>query len=122
MRSASACGDLVIARIAAHHLQIDRRGQAEVQDLVGDIGRLEEKRDLRKFLVQVLAQLDGVLGGGAMVVGLERDQDIAVAGSQRGDIAEGQVETAEWDADVIDDGVDFARGNDVADFIVDFGK
>jgi hypothetical protein len=57
-----------------------------------------------------------------MVLGFEGDQDIAIACAERADIAEGQIEAAERYSDVVDNGVDFARWDDAADLIVDFGK
>ena len=74
------------------------------------------------FRRRSLAQFDGVRRGRTVVVGLEGNQDIAVAGAHGADIAERQVETAERDADVVDDGVDFVRWDDVPDLIVDLGK
>ena len=65
--------------VAADHLDIDGSGQAEVQNLVGDVGRLEEEHHLRKFLVQAAAEPAGILGHGTVFPGLERDEDIAVA-------------------------------------------
>lgn len=115
-------GDLVVPGIPANHLQVDGSGQAEVQDLIGNVGGLEEESRVREFLAQTIAQFDGVIRGGAVVVGLEGNQNIAVAGSQRADIAEGQIETAERDANIIDDGVDFVRWDGVPDFLVDLGK
>ena len=51
-------GDLVIAfEVAPDHLDVDRRRQAEVQDLVGDIGGLEVEAAIREFLVEALPQL-----------------------------------------------------------------
>ena len=50
-------GDLVVGLgVAADHLQIDRRGQPEVQNLAGDVGRLEEEVHVREFLAQALAE------------------------------------------------------------------
>ena len=105
-----SAGDLVIGGgIAAHHLHIDRRGQAEIQNLVGDVGGFEEDGDIGEFLVQALAQAIGVVGGGTVLFGIERDEDIAIAGADRGAVAEGQIEAAVGDADVVDDVFDFAR-------------
>jgi hypothetical protein len=50
------------------HLDVDGRGQAEVQNLVGDIGRFEEEDHVGKPLVQALAESIGVNGGGSVVV------------------------------------------------------
>lgn len=44
----------VVARcVAALNLDIDRHGQAEVQNLIGDVGGLEEKGFVREFGAQV---------------------------------------------------------------------
>ena len=72
--------DLVVGGgVAAQHLDVDGRGQAEVQNLVGDVGGLEEEDHVGELLVEPLAQAVGVFGGGAVLLRLERDQDIAIA-------------------------------------------
>ena len=115
--------DFVVRRgVAAHHLDVDRGGQAEVQNLVGDVGGLEEEDHVGELLVEALAQAVGVLGGGAVVFGFERDQDVAVADAEGRAVAEGEVEAAVGHADVVDDVLDFARRNDLADFVFDFGE
>jgi len=48
-------------------------------------------------------ELVGVLSHGTVLLGLERDENIAVADAQSRVVAECQVETARGDADVIDD-------------------
>ena len=87
--------DFVIGRgVAAHHLHIDGRGQAEIQNLVGDVGGFEEKDHVGKPFVEALAQAVGVLGGGAVVLCFQRNQDVAVADAEGRAVAEGQVEAA----------------------------
>ena len=56
--------------VAAHHLQVDGRGQAEIQDLVGDIGGFKEKDHVGELLVEAFAKAVGVFGGGAVLPGL----------------------------------------------------
>ena len=43
----------------AHHLHVDRRGQAEIENLAHDIGRLEEEGQIRKLAVQQVPQARG---------------------------------------------------------------
>ena len=103
--------DLVIGRdVAAHHLHVDGRGQPEVENLVGDVGGLEEEGDIRKLSVEPFAQPVGILRRGAVVFRLERNQDVAVAHAQRGIVAVSQVESAVGEPDVVDDGIHFAGG------------
>ena len=86
-------GDGVIAgHILAHHLHVDRRGQAEVQDLRNDVGRLEEELDAREAARQLRAQLLDVTRGRVMMLGVERNQDLRVAGADDARIAVGQVD------------------------------
>ena len=66
---ASSLRDAITGRgIAAHHLQIDGRGNAEIQNLVGDVGGFPEEDHIRKLLVQVLAQAVRVFGDGSVIV------------------------------------------------------
>jgi len=72
--------------------------------------------------MQPLAELVGVLSHGTVLLGLERDENIAVADAQSRVVAECQVETARGDADVIDDVIDLARRDDLADLVFDIGE
>ena len=65
------------ARVDADHLHVDRGGQAEVEDLAGDVGRLEEERAVREAPGQLLPQPGDVVRG-RPVLRLERDEDLAV--------------------------------------------
>ena len=59
---------LAVLRARADDLHVDRRGQAEVQDLADDVGGQERERRARKFPRQALAQLADVVGGRAVIV------------------------------------------------------
>ena len=108
--------------IAAHHLQVDGRGDAEIQNLVGDVGGFPEERDVGKLLVQVLAQAVRVFGDGSVILRLERNQDIAVIRTDVGAVAVRQADAAEGDADVIQDGIDLRGRNHAPDFGLDIGE
>ncbi len=56
----------------ADHLHVDRGGQAEVQDLAGDVGRLEIEDAVGEALRQLFPQPGDVVGGRS-VFGFERD-------------------------------------------------
>ena len=72
--------------------------------------------------MQALAQLVGVLRGGTVLFRVEGDQNIAVGHAERGVIAEGQVEAAVRNADVVDDGIDLPRRDHFADLALDVGE
>src|ERR1017187_8519623 len=108
--------------IAAYHLNIDRGRQSEIQDLVGDVGGFEEEDHVGKLRVEALAQSGGVIGGGAVLFGSERNQDVAVGDAERRAVSEGEIETAGGDADVVDDVLDFLGRHHLADFVFDGGE
>jgi hypothetical protein len=64
--------------VRALELNVDRRRQAEVQDLGDDIRRHEVKRGPGERARQGLAQLPDIVGRGT-VIGLESDQYVGVA-------------------------------------------
>jgi hypothetical protein len=57
---------------------VDRCWQAEVEDLIHNIGRLEEERDARKLGGEFLPQALHVPAGGAMLLRIEGEQDLTV--------------------------------------------
>jgi len=63
--------------IRAGHANVDRRGLAEVQDLVNDVGGLEEKLQLRESFGQFAPQICDMRWGWRMPL-LERDENFAV--------------------------------------------
>jgi hypothetical protein len=121
-RSARCCAICSWPALRPDHLHVDGRGQAEVQNLVGDIGGFEEE-GVREFLVQALAQPVLVYSRwGRGRPWLERDQNIAVAGAQMVGCRRSQVETAVG-MPMLSMMVSISRGrNDLADFALDGGK
>src|SRR5205823_1331007 len=82
--------DLVALRVAASDLNIDRRRNAEVQNLANDVRRGEEKLHVRKIAVQFLAQNANVLGG-RPVLWSKCDENFAVSLTDGGVVAEGEI-------------------------------
>ena len=115
--------DLVVGRgIAADHLQVDRRGQAEVQDLVRDVRRLEEEHHVRELLVQPLAQPDFVLAHRPVALAIERNQNLAVGRRDVRHVALREAAPGVRDPDVVEDGVDLAGRQRVANLLLDVGE
>ena len=56
-------GKGVVLWVASRHLNVDRRGQTEVQDLSDDIRRLERELHVRELLAQPRPQRAHVVGG-----------------------------------------------------------
>src|SRR5438445_8671117 len=54
--------------VGSHDLDVDRRGQAEVQNLADNVGRKKRKRHTREFVSQPEAQIVNILVGRVMVV------------------------------------------------------
>src|SRR5260370_42362845 len=60
--------------VDANHLNVDGGGQPEVQDLAGDVRRLEVERAIRDALRQLLPQ-PGVRGRRGPVVRVQLDEE-----------------------------------------------
>ena len=74
-------GDLVIGvRVPADNLQIDGRGQSEIDNLAGDIGWLKEEIHVGKLLAQSFPQKNFVVARRPMFVLVQRNQDFAIRG------------------------------------------
>ena len=69
----------MLLHIRTDNLHVDGRGQAEVQDLGDDVGRLKEELHARETLRQHFAQLLRCSRRWAVVLGIERDQNLRVA-------------------------------------------
>ncbi len=108
--------------IVAHDLDVDRRGQAEVQDLADDVGG-QESRTSRPGIrcASLQAQVVNVLVGGPMLL-RQRDQDVGVVGADGRRSAVGQIDAAVGQADVVDDAVNFFVRNLLADRPLDVGR
>ena len=88
--------------VIADGAHVDLRGQAEIEDLRDDVGRLEIEHDLRKRGRQHLAQLAHVVGGRRVAL-LERHQDHAVIDADGRAVGECQIVGARRQADIVDD-------------------
>ncbi len=76
-------GDLAIARdVGALELHVDRRRQAEVQNLGHDVRRQKVEDDAGKIARQALPQRGDVVRGGAVVF-FQRDEDVCIAGADQ---------------------------------------
>ena len=81
-------------------LDVDGRGQAEVEHLRRDVRREEEEGLIGELLGERRPHLAHVLLGGEMVL-LQSDEDLAVRRGDQRALAERQVEAAVGDADVV---------------------
>jgi hypothetical protein len=113
--------DRDVARIPPDDLDVDGRREPEVQDLRHDVGGLEEEDQVREPFAQDRPQLLGVRGG-RPVLRLERDQDVAVGSRHERRVAEGQVDAASRQADVVEHGVDLVGRDDLPDHVLDVGE
>ena len=105
-------------QIVADHLQVDRRGHAEIQDLADHVGRQEGEGGAGKLARQLLAhRLDVVRR--RRVVRLEADQDVGVLDADRPRVVVGHVDAADAEADVVDDAVQLIGRNDLVDRFAD---
>src|SRR5579871_5450502 len=103
------------------HLYVDGRRQAEVQNLIGDVGSFKEHRYVRKTLMQPFAKPFGVNLRGSMIL-FQRDQDFTVANADRRAISEGEVKAAVRQANIVEDGVQFVGRDHASNFVLDVGE
>ena len=100
--------------VVADDLQVDRRRQAEIEDLRNDVGRQERERRAGELLRQYGSQfLDILVGGG--VIRLEADQGIAVLRADRAGVLIGHVDAGKRQPDIVDDIVELVGRDGAAD-------
>ena len=105
----------------AGDLDIDRSGEAEVEDLGDDVGRGEEEAEFGELPGKFPAEGAHVVGGGLVVLG-EGDEDFAIRGRHDRAIGERQVDAAVGDAHIVQQGLQFGRGNGPADGVFNLGE
>ena len=94
--------DVVVpAHIGAHYLNIDRRGQAKIENLRHDIGGLEEKLHARKPRWEIAAQLAHVLRRRMMVFRIQRNQNLRIARPNHARTAVGKIHARVGHADIV---------------------
>ena len=104
--------------VAADDLHVDRRRQAEIQDLADNVGGQEIERQAGEFFRQPLAQLLHVVLGRPVSL-VQRDLDVGVRRPERTRHVVRHVGTGQWQADVVDDGGNLAGRNDLANLALD---
>src|SRR5258706_4230408 len=97
-------------RVRAFNLDVYRSGKAEIKDLGGDVGGEKIKSGAGKLRGQLFAELAHVGGGGVMIF-VQRDEDVRIAGANQAGRIVHVVDAAVGEADVVGDGVEFAFGN-----------
>src|SRR5204862_6561741 len=105
-------GDLIVGLgVASYHLQINRRGQTEVHNLGGDVGWLKEEVHVREFLAKPLPEPYFVIAGRAVLLLVQRNQDLPVGRGYGRNVALGNTRPTVGDADIVDEHIEFIRGN-----------
>src|ERR1700722_10680572 len=108
----------VLGAIIADRAHIDLRRNAEIQDLRHHIGRLEIEYYFRKCDAQLPPHSFDVFRGRGVAF-FQRHKDYAIVDTDRGAVAERVVIRTRWQADIIDDHIPLAVGNDLTDFFLD---
>ena len=106
-------GNIVVLLRSADDLYVNRSGKAVVEDLVNDVGRLEEERQLRELVTEDLPKL-GHISARRSVILFELHQNFAISRADGGTVAIGQVDAAGRQADVVQRHVQFLGWNCVA--------
>ncbi|ARF90813.1 putative autotransporter protein [Burkholderia cenocepacia] len=104
----------VLVELVADDLDVDRRGQSEVEDLADDVGRQERERHAGERLREHVAQLRDVRGG-RRVIRLQRDEHVGVLGADRVRRVVREVDPAHRHADVVEYTRELVRRNRAAD-------
>ena len=108
----------VCGTVVADRANVDLRGQAEIEDLRDDVGRLEVEQHVRKSGGQRRSQLAHIVGSRRMAV-FQRDLDHAVIHADCRSVRERQIVGARWQSDVVDDKLEVAVRNNLADLVLD---
>ncbi len=112
-------GDLaIVGSVCTLKLDVDGRGEAEVEDLGNDVGGQEVEGDAGKVAGEPLAKLGYKIGGGSVVF-FEGDHDVSVACAEEAGGGVLEVERAVGQADVVEDVVHLPGGDDGADLLLD---
>ena len=115
-------GVLKISRqIRTSDLNVNRRRCAEIQNLTHDVGRWKRKNGIGKFRWQDFAQFSNIVGCGLMSFA-QSNLDVTVLGANHAGVVVDQVDPTGWQADVVYQGGDFFRGNDLQNGFFDGGK
>ncbi len=102
-------GNVVIGlNVVSFDLNVDRRGQAEIENLGHDVGRQKIEGRPGKLAGKLLAKGTNILRRGVMVLA-QRHQHIGVIGAEYARSGVHQVVGTEWQADVVQNVIDFIR-------------
>src|ERR1700743_1778659 len=96
------------------NLQVDRGRGTEIEDLADDVSRQERERHAGKRARQFFAQRLYVFLG-RPVTFLQLDLDIAILRADHAGVVVGYVDAADRHADVVGEGFDLLRRNDLPD-------
>src|SRR3954466_14769914 len=102
---------IIRIQIATEHLNVNRGGQTEVQDLAYDVRGLEEEFRARKFQRQLFPKLLYIFGRWTMMLLVERNQNLGIRSSHCTARAVRGIDRAEGQSDIVDDGCQFAARN-----------
>ena len=80
--------DVVALHVLTGDLDVNRCGQSKVENLGHDIGRLKEELHAGELAGQVFPQSPDVALSGVMMLGIEADQDLRIAGADDARVAE----------------------------------
>ncbi len=102
-------------RVGADHLNINRSGQSEIQDLTHNVGGLEKECQRRIFAAELLPHFTNVIPRGAMFSRPQRNQNLTIERSDNAAVAGGDVQPAIRETNVVENVRQFLFRNDAAD-------
>src|ERR1017187_1901531 len=109
-------GNPLIARhISAKHLNVKRRGEAEVNGLAHDVRRQEVKRDARKIPVQCQTQIADILRRRPMPLA-QGYEDIAIGWPRHPAVTVAEVNAGDRQANVVEYALEFSGRNLTAEW------
>ena len=111
--------DIVARLVGSGDGDVDGRGSTEVQNLGDDVGGLKEKLHAGISVRQHGAKLVDVFGGALAAFALELNQNFGVGSADGAGVAVAEIDAAVGKADVVENGDQFLRRNDLADGLID---
>src|SRR5277367_6478653 len=109
-REQVVCVDMISLQVVSDNLNVDRSGQAKIENLADHVSRQKSEGNTRKLFRQFQPELVNVVIGGTML-GRERYKNVCVRRAHGCRVAVGKINAAIRQTNVVDDALDLRRRN-----------
>ncbi len=110
LREQCVCIEPVSLQVVSDDLNVDRCGQAKIEDLADHVGRQESKAHTRELLRECQTKLMNVVVRG-VVIDRQRHKNVRIRCAHRRRIAVGKIDATIGQAYVVNDALDLACRN-----------